>query len=46
MTIRSYEISVSGNLGTLSDAFRPHRVQFEDGASTIRVERVDQATGI
>lgn len=43
-TLRTYEISVSGNVGTLADAFRPHRVEFEDGTSTIRVVQVDQAT--
>lgn len=43
-TLRTYEISVSGNIGTLADAFRPYHVEFEDGLSTIRVVQVDQAT--
>ena len=43
-SLRTYEISVSGNIGTLADVFRPHPVRFEDGSSVIRVERVDQAT--
>lgn len=42
--LRTYEISVSGNIGTLADAFRPHAVHFEDGSSFIRVRHVDQAT--
>jgi hypothetical protein len=42
--LRTYEISVSGNIGTLADVFQPHVVRVEGGRSIIRVEQVDQAT--
>ena len=41
---RTYEISISGNIGTLADGFRPHAVRVVDGLSVVRVEYVDQAT--
>lgn len=43
-TPRTYEITISGNIGTLADGFRPHSVQFVDGVTVIRMEQVDQAT--
>lgn len=41
---RTYEISISGNIGTLADGFRPHAVHVVNGLSVVRVEHVDQAT--
>ena len=43
-SLRTYEISISGNIGTLADGFRPHTVHVAEGTSVIRVEHVDQAT--
>jgi hypothetical protein len=43
-TPRTYEISISGNIGTLADGFRPYRVLVTNGHTLIRAEHVDQAT--
>jgi hypothetical protein len=43
-TPRTYEITISGNIGTLADGFRPYVVRFANGHTLIRAERVDQAT--
>jgi hypothetical protein len=42
-SLRTYEISISGNIGTLADGFRPYPVHLVGGSSVIRVEHVDQA---
>jgi hypothetical protein len=43
-TPRTYEISISGNIGTLAHGFTPYRVHVANGYTLIRAEYVDQAT--